>query len=232
MKKIILNHKSYLSINEIKKYIEDFPKLVNENLDIVVFPNILYLSLFEDFCTEVGSQNFYSENYGNYTGEINLEALKKLNINYTMISHKDRLNNLLDSPSQIREKLNKSLNNDFKTILVVGEEKMMDNPFKSIKGDLNYVLKNINKDKLNNLIILYEPMWLNDEIQDINIIRKVIIDIKEYFINHYKRDIDVYYGSGVSEDNINKILEFCDGVSIGKESLDVYKLREIFDNIS
>ncbi len=232
MKKIILNHKSYLSINEIKKYIEDFPKLVNENLDIVVFPNILYLSLFEDFCTEVGSQNFYSENYGNYTGEINLEALKKLNINYTMISHKDRLNNLLDSPSQIREKLNKSLNNDFKTILVVGEEKMMDNPFKSIKGDLNYVLKNINKDKLNNLIILYEPMWLNDEIQDINIIRKVIIDIKEYFINHYKRDIDVYYGSGVSEDNINEILEFCDGVSIGKESLDVYKLREIFDNIS
>ncbi len=231
MKKIILNHKSYLSIDEIKKYIEDFPKLVNEDLDIVVFPNVLYLSLFEDFCTEVGSQNFYSETYGNYTGEINLEALKKLNINYTMVSHKDRLNNLLDSPSQIREKLNKSLNNDFKTILVVGEEKMSEDPFKSIKGDLNYVLKNINKEKLDNLSILYEPMWLDEEMQDINIIRKVVIDIKEYFINHYKKDVNVYYGSGVNENNINEILEFCDGVCIGKESLDVYKLREIFDNI-
>ena len=232
MKKIVLNHKSYLSIDEIKKYIEDFPKLINEDLDIVVFPNVLYLSLFEDFCAEVGCQNFYSETYGNYTGEINLEALKKINVNYTMISHKDRLNNLLDSSSQIREKLYKSLNNDFKTILVVGEEKMNDDPFKSIKGDLNYLLKNVNKEKLNNLIILYEPMWLEDEPQEINIIRKVVIDIKEYFINHFKTDIDVYYGTGVNENNINEILEFCDGVCIGKECLDVYELKRIFDNIN
>ena len=232
MKKIILNHRSYLSIEEIKKYIEDFPKLVNEKLDIVVFPNILYLSLFEDFCTEVGCQNFYSETYGDYTGEINLESLKKLNVNYTMISHKDRVNNLLDTPSQLREKLNRSINNDFKTILVVGEEKMAEDPFKYIKGDLNYILKNVNKEKLDNLTILYNPMWLDDKSQDVNIIRKVVIDIKEYFINHYKKDIDVYYGSGVNEDNINEILEFCDGVCIEKESLDVYKLKDIFDSIS
>ena len=232
MKKIILNHRSYLSIEEIKKYIEDFPKLVNEKLDIVVFPNILYLSLFEDFCTEVGCQNFYSETYGDYTGEINLESLKKLNVNYTMISHKDRVNSLLDTPSQLREKLNRSINNDFKTILVVGEEKMVEDPFKYIKGDLNYILKNINKEKLDNLTILYNPMWLDDKSQDVNIIRKVVIDIKEYFINHYKKDIDVYYGSGVNEDNINEILEFCDGVCIEKESLDVYKLKDIFDSIS
>lgn len=232
MKKIVLNHRSYLSIEEIKKYIEDFPKLVNEDLDLVVFPNVLYLSLFEDFCTEVGAQNFYSETYGNYTGEINLEALKELNINYTMVSHRDRLNNLLDSSAQVREKLSKSLSNGFKTILVVGEEKMCEDPFKYIKGDLNYLFKNMDREKLNNLIILYEPMWMNDEVQDINIIRRVVIDIKEYFINHFKKDIDVYYGSGVNENNINNILEFCDGVCIEKESLDVYKLREIFDNIS
>ncbi len=232
MKKIVLNHRSYLSIEEIKKYIEDFPKLVNEDLDLVVFPNVLYLSLFEDFCTEVGAQNFYSETYGNYTGEINLEALKELNINYTMVSHRDRLNNLLDSSAQVREKLSKSLSNGFKTILVVGEEKMCEDPFKYIKGDLNYLFKNIDREKLNNLIILYEPMWMNDEVQDINIIRRVVIDIKEYYINHFKKDIDVYYGSGVNENNINNILEFCDGVCIEKESLDVYKLREIFDNIS
>ena len=232
MKKVIINHRSYLSINEIKSYIEEFPNLVKENLDIVVFPNILYLPLFEDFCTDVGSQNFYSETYGDYTGEINLEALKELNVNYTMISHKDRLNNLLDSSSQIREKLYKSLNNDFKTILVVGEDKMTNDPFKSIKGDLNYLLKNVNKDKLNNLIILYEPMWLNDEMQDINIIRKVVIDIKEYFINHFKTDIEVLYESGVNSNNVNEILEFCDGVGLGKSSINIGELKDIFDKIN
>ncbi len=232
MKKIVLNHKSYLSINEIKKYINDFPKLIKENLDIVVFPNILYLSLFEDFCTEVGCQNFYSETYGDYTGEINLEALKDLNINYTMVSHKDRINNLLDNSNQVRDKLNKSLNNNFKTILVVGEEKMSNDPFKSIKSNLNYLLKNINKDKIDNLIILYEPMWLNEEVQEIDIIRKVVIDIKEYFISNYKREVDVYYGSGVNKDNINEVLEFCDGVCIGEHSTDINVLKDIFDKIS
>lgn len=232
MKRIIINHKSYLSIDEIKEYIEKFPKLVREDLDIVIFPNILYLSLFEDFCTEVGAQNFYSESYGDYTGEINLEALRKLNINYTMISHKDRLNNLLDSSSMVREKLYKSLNNDFKTILVVGEDKMNNDPFKSIKGDLNYLLKNVNKDKLNNLIILYEPMWLNDEVQDLNIIRKTVIDIKEYFINYFKINIEVLYGSEVNSNNINEILEVCDGVGIGKNSINIDTLKDILDKIS
>ena len=232
MKKVIINHKSYLSIEEIKKYIEEFPTLVREALDIVVFPNILYLSLFDDFCTDVGSQNFYSESYGDYTGEINLEALKELNVNYTMISHIDRLNNLLDTPSQIREKLYKSLNNNFKTILIVGEDKMTNDPFKSIKGDLNYLLKNVNKDKLKNLLILYEPMWLNDEVQDINIIRKVVIDIKEYFINHFKIDIEVLYGSGVDSNNVNEILNICDGVGIGKNSIDIDVLKDILDKIN
>ncbi len=232
MKKIIINHKSYLSIEDIKSYMEEFPNLIREDLDIVVFPNILYLSLFEDFCTEVGSQNFYSENYGDYTGEINLKALRDLNVNYTMICHKDILSNLLDSSSQAREKLYKSLNNDFKTILVVGEDKMSNDPFKSIKGDLNYLLKNVDKDKLNNLIILYEPMWLNDEMQDINIIRKVVIDIKEYFINHFKTDMEVLYGSGVDSNNINEILNVCDGVGIGKNSINIYTLKEIFDKIN
>ena len=232
MKKIIINHKSYLSIEDIKSYMEEFPNLIREDLDIVVFPNVLYLSLFEDFCTEVGSQNFYSENYGDYTGEINLKALRDLNVNYTMICHKDRLSNLLDSFSQAREKLYKSLNNDFKTILVVGEDKMSNDPFKSIKGDLNYLLKNVDKDKLNNLIILYEPMWLNDEMQDINIIRKVVIDIKEYFINHFKTDMEVLYGSGVDSNNINEILNVCDGVGIGKNSINIYTLKEIFDKIN
>ena len=49
MKKIIINHKSYLSIEDIKSYMEEFPNLIREDLDIVVFPNILYLSFFFRF---------------------------------------------------------------------------------------------------------------------------------------------------------------------------------------
>ena len=68
--------------------------------------------------------------------------------------------------------------------------------------------------------------------QDINIIRKTVIDIKEYFINHFKTDIEVLYGSGVDSNNINEILNVCDGVGIGKNSINIYTLKEILDNIN
>ena len=73
MKTIILNHKSYLSYEEIKKYKEELEKTkIKENL--VLMPNIVYLSMFNNSKLNIGSQNFYSYNYGSYTGEICSES--------------------------------------------------------------------------------------------------------------------------------------------------------------
>ncbi len=233
-KKLILNHKSYLNINEIEVYKKELEKVSSKNIDIILFPSVIYLSMFNDYKHKVGAQNFYSYNYGNYTGEINLESLKNLGINYTLLNHYERIENGIDSYNIVKEKVFKSLSSNFNTILMVGETKKLKNPFSYIKKQLNYYLKNIEEVKIKNLSILYEPSWILDssEYQDINVIRKIVVQIKEYFIKKYKLDIEVYYASGVTKENINEILEVCDGVGLGKKSTDVKYIKDIIDKLS
>ncbi len=233
-KKLILNHKSNLNINEIEIYKKNLAKITPKKIDIILFPNVIYLSMFKDYKHKVGTQNFYSYNYGNYTGEINLESLKSLNINYTLLNHYERIVNGIDSYTIVKEKVFKSLNANFNTILMVGEIKKQKNPFNYIKKQLNYYLKNIEETKLKNLSVLYEPSWISDssEYQSVDTIRKVIVDIKEYFIKKYKLDVEVYYASGVSADNMLEILEISDGVGIGKKSTDFKYIKDIIDKLS
>lgn len=231
-KKLILNHKSYLSIEEIENYKKEFNILNIDSFDIILFPSIIYLTLFRDFKYFIGAQNFYSCSYGNYTGEINLESLKTLGVDYTLVNHFERINLEIDSRSLIKEKVHNSLYSGFSTILMVGEPKKNKNPFSYIKKELVYYLKNIDSSKIKNLSILYEPSWKSEDSEiDINLIRSVVVQIKEYFIGRYKLDVDVYYASGVNADNIINILEICDGVAIGKDSTNIDYIKNIISKL-
>lgn len=231
MKKIILNHKSFLNIKEIEKYKKELNSISKKNIELILFPSVIYLSLFKEYKHNIGAQNFYSYNYGNYTGEINLESLKDIGINYTMLNHSERTKNKLDTKELIKEKVFKSLNSNFNTILIVGEDKCIKEPSKHILKELKYYLKDIENKKLNKLSIMYEPSWLDMDSQDENIIRKVVIDIKEYFIRNYNLNVDVFYGIGVNEENVLNILENCDGIGIGKKSTDIKFVKNIIDKI-
>lgn len=233
-KKIIFNHKSYLGITEIEKYKKELEKISIKDYEIILFPSVQYLALFKDYKHTVGTQNFYSYNYGNYTGEINLESLKTLGINYTLLNHYERLVNGMDSTSLVKEKVFKSLNSNFNTILMVGEIKKTKNPFSYVSKQLKYYLKNLDEIKLKKLSILYEPSWNieNESTFDINLIRKIVVQIKEYFIGRYKLEVEVYYASGVNTENILDILNICDGVVIGKKSTDIDYVSEIADKLN
>ena len=46
--------------------------------------------MFKDSKYKVGAQNFYSYKMGSFTGELNLESLKNIGINYTLVGHYER----------------------------------------------------------------------------------------------------------------------------------------------
>ena len=141
MKKVILNQKSYLFYDEMVKFKTEFDKLKPNNYELIIFPPILYLSLFKDSKYSVGTQNFFSYKTGSFTGEINLESLKKMNINYTFVGHYERRKIIGETYMTFKEKLFKSLNSKCNTILFVGEQKKTRRPFNYIKKELNYYLK-------------------------------------------------------------------------------------------
>lgn len=230
MKKIILNQKSYLNYDEMSEFIKKYDKLKpKKGYEYILFPPILYLTMFKDKSYKVGTQNFFSYNYGSFTGEIALEPLKCLNINYTMVSHPERKKIIGETYSIAKEKLYKSLSSKFKTILFVGELKYTKKPFSYIKKELNYYLRDIESDNIKYLSICYEPSWSvgSSEIEDINKIAKVINQIKTYINKKYDIEVEVYFGGSVDKDNIKQILEISDGIAIGKTSIDINNIVDI-----
>ena len=90
MKKIILNQKSYLLYDEMVLFKHEFEKYKYDNCELVLFPPLLYLTMFRNTDFLLGAQNFYSTKRGSFTGEINLEQLKDANVKYVMVGHHER----------------------------------------------------------------------------------------------------------------------------------------------
>lgn len=229
MKKVILNQKSYLLYDEMINFKKSFDKLKYNDFEFILFPPIMYLSLYKNSKYYVGTQNFFSYNLGSFTGEINLESLKNIGINYTLIGHSERRKIIFESIDITKEKLFKSLSSKCNTILCVGEERKTRRPFNFIKKQLNYYLRSIDSSTLKYLSILYEPSWAigSGEVQCIDKINIVIDEIKKYMKKKYNINISVYYGGSINEENAKAVFDICDGIVIGKASCNINNLMSL-----
>ncbi len=233
MKKIILNQKSYLSYDEMTNFIKQYEKLDKTKYDFILFPPVVYLSLFKDKPYKVGTQNFFSYNYGSFTGEISLEQLKSMNIKYTLVSHPERKKIIGETYEIAKEKLYKSLSSNFNTILFIGELSKMKNPISYIKKELNYYLRDIEENNIKYLSICYEPyiMGASTEIKDYNKLKKIIDFIKEYIKKKYDENINVFYAGSVTKENVKEILEITNGILLGKASTSIDTLKEVIKEL-
>lgn len=232
MKKIILNQKSYLLYDEMVLFKHEFEKLEFNNSEIVLFPPLLYLTMFRNTDFLLGAQNFYSSKRGSFTGEINLEQLKDTNVKYTMVGHHERRRLMNETSFDTKEKLFKSLTNHFNTLLYIGETTKTKYAFNHVKREINLYLKGLDKNDLKYLTIVYDPNWtIGSAITDVNKISKMIKRIKIYIKNIYHVNISVLFGGIVNETNINDIYKVSDGLVLGKVSTDIKELRKILNCI-
>ena len=228
MKTIVLNNKCYLSLEDALKHKKELENISLKNTSIVIMPNIAYLSLFKDSNLEIGAQNFYSYNYGAYTGEISLESLKDLNVKYTLVGHPERLELKLDTYTEIKDKLYRSLNSGFKTILCIGK----DESEKIIKKELKYYLSNIECKAIENLIIAYEPSSKQED-EEVDLIDVQIVKdlVKKYVKKHFDEEVTFIYGGSINSSNIKDVLSITDGVIIGRASANIKQLKDILKQV-
>lgn len=229
MKKIIFNHKSYLTYDEINNYKKEISKIIPEKYELIIFPQMIYLTMFKNVKYKIGAQNFYSYNEGSFTGEANIKALKSINVNHLLLGHSERRELVNETYSLTRNKLFKSLNAKVDTILCIGELNEKTNPIKHIKKELNYYMHNLEEDNLDYLTLAYEPAWAigGFETLETERIEQIVGVIKKFFKKKYNKDIPVLYGGSVSKETIKEILNITDGVLIGKDSSDINKAKEL-----
>lgn len=235
MEKIIVgNLKMNLEEDKIKNYVEKIKTVKNNNIKLFMAPTFLYLNEFKNDNYELTAQNLSEFDDGNYTGEVSATQLKSIGVSSVIIGHSERRNLFNETDEIINDKIKLALVNNLNVILCVGNKNKneIDNIVFELINILKIDLKNIND--FSKIIVAYEPLYAinNGESESVEIVKNVILKLKQYFNNNFHTDIKIIYGGSVNEDNIKEFINICDGVIVGKNSLDPDKFIRMIEKVN
>ena len=252
MKKIIignwkLNLDHLEAIQLLQKLNYSLNTDIDEKISIVVAPSHTSLRSIQTIIDAdklnifLSSQDVSMFNDGAYTGEVSAHQLAKLNISYCIVGHSERRQHFNETDEIINVKVNNLINKEITPIICFGEsndQRTDGNYMDFLINQIENSTKGLRKDKVDEIIFAYEPIWAigtgqNASLQDIV---EVISKVKEFiskksFFNEEK--IKFIYGGSVSPDNSYEILnsKIIDGALVGGASLDVDKFIKIIESV-
>ena len=252
MKKIIIGNWK-LNLDHLEA-IQLFQKLnyslntdIDEKISIVIAPSHTSLRSIQTIIDAdklnifLSSQDVSMFNDGAYTGEVSAHQLAKLNISYCIVGHSERRQHFNETDEFVNVKINNLINKEITPIICFGEsndQRTDGNYMDFLINQIEISTKGLRKDKVDEIIFAYEPIWAigtgqNASLQDIV---EVISKVKEFiskksFFNEEK--IKFIYGGSVSPDNSYEILnsKIIDGALVGGASLDVDKFIKIIESV-
>ena len=252
MKKIIignwkLNLDHLEAIQLIQKLNYSLNTDIDEKITIVVAPSHTSLRSIQTIIDAdklnifLSSQDVSMFNDGAYTGEVSTHQLAKLNISYCIVGHSERRQHFNETDEFVNVKINNLINKEITPIICFGEsndQRTDGNYMDFLINQIENSTKGLRKDKVDEIIFAYEPIWAigtgqNASLQDIvEVISKVkeFISKKSFFI---EEKIKFIYGGSVSPDNSYEILnsKIIDGALVGGASLDVDKFIKIIESV-
>ena len=235
MKLIVGNFKMNLNLDEVNDYIAYFK---DKKYDNVIFgPSNIYLLKFIENGFKVASQDASFASIGAYTGDVSASQLKSIGVNYSIIGHSERREYYSDN-KYVNDKLIELINNDIIPILCIGEtkeERDKEATFNVLQEEIDNSFKKMDTNKLNSVIIAYEPIWsigtgVIPTNEDINI---TINYIKSYIKDNYGLDIKVLYGGSVNNHNIDELEKnsIIDGYLVGGCSIKKEDFNELIKKV-
>ena len=161
------NWKMNKNYEESKKFIDELIPLVKSaRCDVIVCVPFVNLSAViertKNTNIKVGAQNCHFEKSGAFTGEISAEMIKRVGAEYVIIGHSERRNYFFETNEIVNKKIIAAVAEGLKVILCVGEnlEQRESNIVNEVISlQIKRDLKGIDEDKLENIIIAYEPIW-------------------------------------------------------------------------
>ncbi|MDD4036046.1 MAG: triose-phosphate isomerase [Bacilli bacterium] len=233
MEKIVVaNLKMNFTIDEMKDYLSELNKMSFNKHHFIVCPTFIYLPLFNNNYF-IGAQNCHYLDKGSFTGEVSPSQLKSIGVSYVILGHSERRKTSDEDNNIMNNKAKAVLTNKMIPIICVGEtmkERKNNKTLERIKTQVYEILKDIDKNNLENIIIAYEPIWAigtnitptNSEIEEVATYIKQITSI----------NTKVLYGGSVNSNNIKelKLIKDLNGFLIGGSSLNIKELTTILDN--
>ncbi len=211
------------------------PHEISENQLVIFSVPAPYLQMAQQKIADkkgvfIAAQNCFNKKNGAYTGEISVEMLNSLGIQFVVLGHSERREYFNESNSFLAEKINICLENNIQPIFCCGEplsvrESNTQNEY--VAKQLKESLYHLSADQLLKVVIAYEPIWAigtgktatSDQAQEMHaFIRK---DLANVYGNDIANSISILYGGSVKAANAVEIFSQpdVDGGLVGGASL-------------
>jgi triosephosphate isomerase len=188
------------------------------------------------------AQNCYHKRSGAYTGEISVEMLHSLNINYCVIGHSERREYFLETNAMLAEKVNLCLESFIIPIFCCGEalsirETSTQNEF--VMKQLEESLFHLTAEQVKGIVIAYEPIWAigtgktatTAQAQEMHAHLRSVIASK--YGETIANEVPILYGGSVKANNARELFNCpdVDGGLVGGASLVAADFIEIIRSL-
>ncbi len=196
-----------------------FPYLVSANQQLENSSNMF-----------VAAQNCHNKTSGAYTGEVSVDMLASINIQYCVVGHSERREYFSESNQLLAEKVDRCLSKDITPIFCCGEplairEENVQNDYVAVQ--LNESLFHLDGEAIQKVVIAYEPIWAigTGKTATAAQAQEMHAHIRAVLANQFGEavaaNISILYGGSVKGANANEIFSQpdVDGGLVGGASL-------------
>lgn len=217
--------------------------------ELCVNPPFVYIDRVRaalDADIKVGSQNALDARGPDRknTGATTMKMLRSVGVDWVLLGHSDRRNNLGETNRLIASKVSAALQEGMGVTLTVGELKWQRNmglALRTLRKQLGIVSKVIPNDSWGRIIVAYEPVWAvgegsvpcsPKEAQRINASLKKFV--RERVGAEAAESCRFTYTGSVNELNAEQYAKLpdVDGFVVGRAGLDTIKLKSIISTLS
>jgi len=248
----IIKNKKYLiaanwKMNKDAKEVADFLEVLegmelSGKNDVVLFPPYPYLYLLRDKLRYskilYGAQNLFWEDAGAFTGEVSPGMVKDFGCKYAIIGHSERRNIIKETDELLQKKVQACIKHGLKPVLCIGEnaeERSAKHYREKLTNQLEKGLQDLDKNKLDNVIIAYEPVWAigtgtnatPSQVEDTH--GFIRYRLESMYGGDLAKNVPILYGGSVKTSNIIElaVAENVSGFLIGGASLNANEFKEI-----
>lgn len=237
------NWKMYKTIAQAKAFAEEFKTLYHDtDVKTAIFAPYTQLEtlveVFKGSGVGVGAQNVHFAKEGAYTGEVSVEMLEEIGVDYCLVGHSERRQYFAETDETVNLKLKALLESKILPVVCVGEnldEREAGKEETVVAEQIQTDFEGIEASAAEKIVVAYEPVWAigtgktatpEQANQMCGLIRKTLTEI----YNEETADkIVIQYGGSVKPENATEIMnmEEIDGALVGGASLEPLNFIEI-----